>query len=140
MGSGSCASCARRAALLAPRGTLVLQMFGWQWERLIGELEALGYRSGNVRTAGPFVIAAAELRDTGRRSRARRRRPPACRRGLSALVLSEPQGPPHVELLWRAGRRGPPSARSTAAAGAGAPALTAARESPDCAATPSTTA
>ena len=47
--------------LLAPRGTLVLQMFGWQWERLIGELEALGYRSGNVRTAGPFVIAAAEL-------------------------------------------------------------------------------
>ena len=48
-------------AFLRPGGTLLLQMFLWQWEKLSVELAALGYRPGTPRTSGPFAVCPAEL-------------------------------------------------------------------------------
>jgi methylase of polypeptide subunit release factors len=48
-------------ALLEPGGALVLQMFGWQWDRMVPELTALGYRPGVPLRTGPFAICPAEL-------------------------------------------------------------------------------
>jgi methylase of polypeptide subunit release factors len=46
---------------LRPGGGLLLQMFAWQWEAFGPELIALGYRPGNPRVSGAFVIGPAHL-------------------------------------------------------------------------------
>jgi methylase of polypeptide subunit release factors len=50
--------------LLRPRGSLLLQMFAWQWEVLSAELRELGYDPGTPRLSGPFAICPAELTGT----------------------------------------------------------------------------
>jgi len=51
--------------LLRPGGSLLLQMFAWQWEVLSAELRELGYDPGTPRLSGPFAICPAELIGTG---------------------------------------------------------------------------
>ena len=46
--------------LLAPRGTLLLQMFDWQWDKLGPELMAAGYAPGETVRSGPFTIGRAD--------------------------------------------------------------------------------
>jgi release factor glutamine methyltransferase len=46
--------------LLAPKGTLLLQMFDWQWDRLGLELTAAGYVPGETVSSGPFTIGRAD--------------------------------------------------------------------------------
>jgi methylase of polypeptide subunit release factors len=46
---------------LRPGGTLILQMFAWQWDIFSGELEHLGYRPGTPRSSDPFAICPATL-------------------------------------------------------------------------------
>lgn len=46
---------------LRPGGTLLLQMFDWQWPMLAAELATLGYRTGSPRVSGPFAICPAQL-------------------------------------------------------------------------------
>ncbi|HEX4932761.1 MAG TPA: methyltransferase domain-containing protein, partial [Gemmatimonadaceae bacterium] len=46
--------------LMRPGGRLVLQMFATQWATFTGELAELGYRPGDARPFGPFVIGVAE--------------------------------------------------------------------------------
>ena len=61
-GLGLLRALARAArAFLEPGGTLVLQMFEWQWESMAGELAELGYRPGVPVATGPFAICPAEL-------------------------------------------------------------------------------
>ena len=48
-------------ALLEPRGTPLLQIIEWQWERMAPELTALGYHPGVPVPAGPFALGPAEL-------------------------------------------------------------------------------
>jgi methylase of polypeptide subunit release factors len=52
------------ASLLAPGGTLLLQMFDWQWERLRPELVAAGLAPAEPVRSGPFAIGRADLRTT----------------------------------------------------------------------------
>lgn len=46
---------------LQPGGTLLLQMFSWQWENVSKELAALGYRPGTPQISGPFAICPASF-------------------------------------------------------------------------------
>ncbi len=62
-GLGLVRTLAREARmLLKPGGTLVLQMFDWQWERFGVELAALGYDAESPKLSGPFAIGAGRLR------------------------------------------------------------------------------
>jgi methylase of polypeptide subunit release factors len=62
---------------LRPDGTLILQMFVWQWERLAGELAQLGYRAGQPRLSGAFAIGPAQVASTAPQSTpGSRTRPP----------------------------------------------------------------
>jgi release factor glutamine methyltransferase len=46
--------------MLAPGGTLLLQMFDWQWDRLAPELAAAGYAPADTVRSGRFTIGRAD--------------------------------------------------------------------------------